>query len=118
MKLNVYTTYDSAAKFYSRPWYAHNDDVALRSFKSVCMDSKTDINASPTDFSLFWIGTYDDETSELQWQIPVCIAKAHEVVAMAGGHPPPISNKPVYVEDGVDAPVYSGASMDEALGNG
>lgn len=67
MILNIYTIYDSAAKAYLRPFFLHNDAMAVRAFKTNVNDHvNSDIYKSPDQFTLFKIGTYNDETAELE----------------------------------------------------
>ena len=65
MKLSMYAIWDSAAEYYSRPILLNNDEVALRSCHEWMMDADSHIRKSPQDYTLFNIGTYDDETAQI-----------------------------------------------------
>jgi len=62
MKLQAYSVFDSKAKFFVKPFYCANDMVALRLFASAASDRALDIGKFPTDFSLFHVGEWDDDS--------------------------------------------------------
>lgn len=61
MKLFVYATYDKKACVYSRPMFAPNDQSMLRSFSDVAQDKSHPIGKHPEDYTLWRLGTYDEE---------------------------------------------------------
>jgi len=61
----LYAVYDTKAKFFTNPFVAQNDMVALRLFASAVRDPATDISKFPVDYTLFRIGEYDDEKGML-----------------------------------------------------
>jgi len=61
VKLQTYAIFDSKAAVFSQPYYAPNDEVAIRSFCSTAMDPSTNISRFPDDFTLHHIAEYDDE---------------------------------------------------------
>ena len=63
MIINVYAIHDSKAHSYLQPFFMHNDDLAIRSFTDASMNTESQFNQHPLDYTLFHIGTYDDETS-------------------------------------------------------
>jgi len=65
MIVNVYSIFDSKSRVFSRPYYCINGDVALRGFAQLANDKQTEIGAHPADFTLFCIGTFDDELGAL-----------------------------------------------------
>lgn len=65
MVFNVYSIFDNKARCFSRPFFAVNADVATRSFGQVANDLSTEIGRHPTDFTLFCIGSFDDELGTL-----------------------------------------------------
>lgn len=65
MKLNVYSIYDSAATAYTQPFFMHNDGLAVRAFQGNVNTTDSNINLNPDQFTLFQIGTYDDNSGEL-----------------------------------------------------
>lgn len=65
MITNLYVIYDKAANFYNKPFAQINEQIALRSAYDLLEDPRTDVHKSPEDFTMFWLGTYDDETAQI-----------------------------------------------------
>lgn len=81
MRLNVYTIFDSASQAYMRPFFMQSDGQALRSFTDIAQDAEHEIGKHPEDYSLYRIGTYDDQKGVLHAEDKSCLATAEEVVA-------------------------------------
>lgn len=79
MLVKTYVIYDVKAKFYNKPFFLQNDSVAIRAFTDLANDPTTDVFKHPTDFILFSLGTYDDETAKLSSTEPLVLARAHEL---------------------------------------
>ena len=63
MLIQIYAIHDSKAHSYLQPFFMHNNDLATRSFTDASMNPESQFNQHPLDYTLFHIGTYDDETS-------------------------------------------------------
>jgi len=63
MKTNMYVLFDSASKLYSKPMFLHNDAMAIRVATDM-LNNPSDVSRHPEQFSIFFIGTYDDITAE------------------------------------------------------
>ena len=86
-KLNVFSIRDEALKAFNNPVYMPTIDTARRSFGDAVVKDENFRN-HPNDYSLFHLGTYDDETARFeQFDIPVRIAVASDYVK-------PIMEKP------------------------
>lgn len=84
MKINAYVIYDSKARIYNKPFYFLNDQVALRAASDICSDQNSDVANHPEDFSMFKIGTYDDETAMLlQLSTPEIVVRFHEIAGQS-----------------------------------
>ena len=79
MKLNQYTIFDACLEAYHQPYSLENDAMALRQFADMAND-ETQIAKNPTDYSLWYIGSFETTTGEFTPLEPTCIAKAHEHV--------------------------------------
>lgn len=80
MKLNIYVIFDAKAKLYNTPFYQLNNAVAHRTAESLVSDPTTDIARNPEDFTLFCLGSYDDNTAEFDLlATPEAIIKFHEL---------------------------------------
>ena len=65
MKTNAYTVHDSCALTYGVPFFALSDALAQRSFKFLVEDPTSTVGRSPGDFSLYFIGVFDDSIGQL-----------------------------------------------------
>lgn len=83
MKYFVYAVYDSCSAVYDRPFVMPADGAAVRSFADIACDADHPIGKHPEHYSLHRIGTYDDNTGVIEPENPVCIARAHELVAQS-----------------------------------
>lgn len=63
MKHNLYTIYDVKAETYLFPLKLQNHAVALRELKRAVNDPQTQFFNHPEDFTLFFLGTFDDNTT-------------------------------------------------------
>lgn len=61
MKILV-ALYDRATEAYAPIMTVHTKNEAIRSFRQAVNDKQTPINANPTDYELWQVGTYNDET--------------------------------------------------------
>lgn len=66
MMMRIFSVYDSKANSYMLPFFIQNAPMAIRSFANAANDPATDIGKFPTDFTLFEIGTYDDQGGLLE----------------------------------------------------
>ena len=70
MKTNIYSIHDSKARAYGSPFLLTTDGLAQRSFIQACLSDKTEFAKYPLDYTLFRIGTYDDETAIVMSEAP------------------------------------------------
>lgn len=83
MRHQLYSIFDSAVAAYMRPFTAMADGQAIRVFTDEARRAGSEINLHPQDYSLFKIGSFDDNAAELVPGPVRCIARAHEVLAVA-----------------------------------
>lgn len=57
----VFSIYDSKADAFLTPMFFRNRGVALRSFMSAVQDEGSDFHRYASDYTLFEIGTWDDD---------------------------------------------------------
>lgn len=65
MKIGIFSVYDSKAESYLAPFYAPNGSVACRSLQQATQDPSHPFCLYPEDYTLFEIGSFEDETGEL-----------------------------------------------------
>lgn len=83
MRMNVYSIYDVASGAYMRPFFVQADAEAARMFSDIALDADHAIGKHPEDYSLFRVGTFDDNKAKLVGEAPECIATALEMVSAA-----------------------------------
>ena len=81
MRYFVYTVNDSCSGIYDRPFVGRSDGESLRSFTDIACDADHPIGKHPEHFSLWRVGTFDDNTGVVDPEVPVCIGKAIDLVA-------------------------------------
>lgn len=65
MKQNAYTVYDEKAQAFLPPFFMHQDGMATRTFADCVNDADHNFGKHPHDYTLFQIGSFDDNTGEL-----------------------------------------------------
>ena len=81
MKMFMFAVYDSCSKMYDRPFCGRSEGEAVRSFGDIASDADHPIGKHPEHFSLFEVGSYDDNTGVVVAVEPVrYIVSAHELV--------------------------------------
>ena len=68
--ITLYAVHDSKAQMYGRPFPSTNDQTATRGFIQVALDEEGEYYNNPNDYSLFRIGTYDEETTIIKSECP------------------------------------------------
>ena len=66
MKTQVYVIHDITAGIYTTPFYALNNQTALRTFAGVVNEPGSTIYQKPGDFRLYRIGSYEDTDASLE----------------------------------------------------
>lgn len=82
MKANLYSVRDIKMQKYGMPFVALNDDIAKRTLASTIKAGGTTISEFPEDFQLYKLGSYDDDTGELETNNEF-LANATEFKAMS-----------------------------------
>lgn len=81
MKFGLYAVYDSAVQVYQGPFKFQTDGQATRWFHDQCLNAETPIAQHPEDYTFFQVGEWNDSTGQADPVVPICLAKALEVVA-------------------------------------
>lgn len=81
MKMNFYSVFDSAVNAYMRPFVMQADNQAIRMFTDEAVNAESDISKHPEDYSLFRLGSFDDNEGEIIPEEPRCLGRAHELAA-------------------------------------
>lgn len=75
MKMQIFSIYDMVAKVFSQPIFAANKEVMARNVAIWLQDEKSYISQSPSDYSLYHIGEYDDENALLVPVLPSVVVR-------------------------------------------
>ena len=59
----IYSIYDSKAEVHTLPFFQPREAQAIRQFSDWCNDPKHTFGLHPEDYTLFYSGEYDDESS-------------------------------------------------------
>lgn len=79
MNINVYSIYDAAAKAYTQPFFVHNHGIAIRLFTdNVNSNEANNISNHPSQFTLFHIGTWDDNKGHIEAKTPEALGNGAE----------------------------------------
>lgn len=65
MILKIFTVYDSKAEAYLKPFFLRSTGEAIRAFEENCNDINANFFKYPSDYTLFEIGSYNDNTTEI-----------------------------------------------------
>jgi hypothetical protein len=64
MIMKMFSIFDAKAETFMPPFCVHSVGIAKRDFSDAVNDGKSFVNKHPEDYSLFEIGTYDDQTGQ------------------------------------------------------
>lgn len=76
----VFSVYDSKAQTYCTPFFSVNTSTAMRDFAHAANDKGTDLYKFSLDYTLFHIGSFNEETAEITVQIPVNLGTANQFI--------------------------------------
>lgn len=65
MELRIYAVHDAAVAAYLTPFFCRTAAEAIRSFEAAVNAPDTRFNQAPADYTLFEIGTYEDNSGIL-----------------------------------------------------
>lgn len=82
-KMKVYSMYDEKAEAFNRPFIFTTHGQATRAFSDGVRDPQSNLCKHYKDYSLYCIGTFDEETGLLEPLTPVeLVCRASEFVAL------------------------------------
>lgn len=56
----VFALHDSAVKAFAQPFFMPTENAAIRAFRALVNDPKSTVNQSPGDYTLHYLGAFDD----------------------------------------------------------
>jgi len=66
MTYYTFSIYDVKAQNYHIPYNLKNEAIAIREFADIVNDPQTSIYKHPEDYTLFKIGTWDDQNAQFK----------------------------------------------------
>lgn len=78
MKQGLFTVRDDVAEAFCLPFCALNVSVASRSFLLGCKDPESQIGKAPSDYVLYQIGVFDDDTGVIEPCLPTIVVRGHK----------------------------------------
>lgn len=107
MKLEIFDIFDSATASYHRPFFMLSKTEAIRAFIDIINDEKSAIHKHPEDFTLFHLGTFNQETAEFTFPpSPTSLGKAIEFL-LDGRAYDQLAGRPPSAGSRVDGPLES-----------
>ena len=77
----IFSVYDEKAETYSLPLTHSSVQVAIRSFTAAVKNPQSFIHQFPSDYALYHIGSFDEDTSEIKsFSQPRFIVRASEIM--------------------------------------
>lgn len=61
----MFSVYDRVSGLYSKPFYSMSENTAIRDFRTAARDDQSDIGKNPSDYSLHYVGSFDDQTGRV-----------------------------------------------------
>lgn len=65
MKRKVFSVYDVKAQTYANPFLFTHKGEAIRAFMTGATDKSTSLNKYPSDYKLYYLGEFDDQSGKL-----------------------------------------------------
>lgn len=77
MKLHILTVHDSKAEAFIQPFFSQTPATGIRMFEQAANDSNTDFSRHAEDYTLFELGTFDQDTAKFELhQTPISLGLA------------------------------------------
>lgn len=76
MQYHMFSVYDKKARCFCKPFSSENEQTATRAFVYAANDPTSDIGRYPTDFALYYLGTFEDSTGICTFTEPVYLLDA------------------------------------------
>jgi len=83
MKLKIFSVFDAPVGAYLQPFFCRSNGEAIRSFQDACNDGKTQFAQHPNDYTLFYLGEWDDTGGVLDTSTPARVGSAAEMIVKA-----------------------------------
>ncbi len=80
---HIYSVYDVKAVLYMRPFVAQADGEAARLFSDLTTDVDHPMGKHPEDYSLYRLGSFNDQDGAITVEAPECLLTGMQAVAQS-----------------------------------
>jgi len=87
MIYNAYALLDVKTGLYSMPWFFPHDATAFRTVNEVASSKENTVGRYPTDYVLYKVGLFDDNTGHVSPLSPVNMGTAASILASMSDTP-------------------------------
>ncbi len=83
MKVQIYAIFDQCSGIYEKPFFSTADALVKREFQDVAMDAESKLSKHPEHYSLWRLGTFDDNTGKLLDETNECLWTGAEAISQS-----------------------------------
>lgn len=86
MIVKMYSVFDSKAAFFGKPFFEQREESAIRTFSDAVNEKNPNNmwNKHPEDYSLFFLGQFDDQTGVITVDLPRNVITASAIYSLNG----------------------------------
>lgn len=82
MKLQIFSVRDQASESFGTPFFSPTDAAAVRNLVTAALDKDSMIAKSPSDYSLWNVGEWDDVNARILPKEAVCVCNAASLLSL------------------------------------
>ncbi len=83
MKVQCYAIFDTCSGIYEKPFFSTADDLVKREFQDIATAADHPISKHPEHYSLWRLGTFDNQTGKILDEQNECLWQAVEAIAQS-----------------------------------
>ncbi len=83
MKVQCYAIFDQCSGIYEKPFFSTADDLVRREFYDVAITEKHPIAKHPEHYSLWRLGSFNNENGKIIEEDKECLCTAIEIISQA-----------------------------------
>ena len=80
MTHEIFSIFDEKASAYLTPFFFHKTDMAIRQFTNMINDPACYLSLNPADYTLFTMGTWDDNKNSFKTIAPATLGNGVEFI--------------------------------------
>lgn len=80
MKKRIYSIFDTKIEAYNTPFTSNTDKEVYRSLYNTVKQGNSTLADYPEDYTVFWIGTFDDTKAEIVSEGKIAIGSVLDIV--------------------------------------